>query len=195
VTDYRGMFDRDYIGSWDLAGRDVTVEIEGVKQGELSNGKQKNKKPILSMVGKEKKLALNKTMCLSIAGMYGNDTRKWVGKFITLYPTTTTFGRQTVDCIRVRESVPRRGGSGRSEQRRTDQDQASDEQSDLPPPSSGVDWHDVLGLHGEGITLEEVQEAFHRLTLEHHPDKGGKHEDMVAVNIAYEKACAELRRG
>jgi hypothetical protein len=189
VSDYRGMFDRDYIGSWDLAGRDVVVEIEGVKQGELSNGKQKNKKPILSMVGKEKKLALNKTMCLSIAGMYGNDTRKWVGKFITLYPTTTTFGRQTVDCIRVRESVPKARG------RRPDGD--DQQRADEPPRtvSGGIDWHEVFGLHGDGITMEEVQEAYHRLTLERHPDKGGKHEDMVALNIAYEKACAELGNG
>lgn len=104
------MYDANYIGAWDLDGRDVTVEIEKVTAGELvSEGNKKSRKPIVSFKGKEKKLAINKTNGKAIANMYGPDTRKWIGKRLTIYPTTTKFGRDTVDCIRVRPAVPKAG--------------------------------------------------------------------------------------
>jgi hypothetical protein len=106
-VDYRAMFDRDYIGSWDLGGKDVTVTISKVSAGELTaQGGRKSKKPIVWFAGKEKGLVLNKTNAKAIAGMYGADTRQWVGKLITVYPTTTSMGSETVDCIRVRPRVP-----------------------------------------------------------------------------------------
>lgn len=104
--DYRSYFDREYIGSWDLGGKDVTVVIDRCEGRTLNNGKQKNKKPVLFFVGKEKGLALNKTMAKVVAAMYGNDVAAWAGKRVTLYPTTTTFGSETIDCIRIRPSVP-----------------------------------------------------------------------------------------
>lgn len=107
MPDYRSMFDRDYIGAWDLLGKDVTVTIARVEAGTLtSQGNKKTKKPIVWFEGREKGLALNKTNARTIADMYGNDTVKWVGKRITIWPTTTQFGRETVECIRVRPNVP-----------------------------------------------------------------------------------------
>ena len=44
---------------------------------------------------------------LHVAAMYGSDTTKWVGQRITIYPTTTQVGRDTVDCIRVRAMIPK----------------------------------------------------------------------------------------
>lgn len=103
------MFDRDYIGAWDLpAGRDVVVTIESVKAGELTApGGRKNKKPVIRFVGREKGLALNKTNAKAIIGMYGTETSAWAGKRIAIYATRTTFGAEEVDCIRVRPSIPR----------------------------------------------------------------------------------------
>lgn len=109
--DYRAMFDRDHIGAWDLAGGDATVTIREVKAGELTGqGGRKAKKPLVFFEGKEKSLALNRTNGKVIATMYGTDTRAWVGKKITIFPTQTQFGGDTVDCIRVRPQIPR-GGS------------------------------------------------------------------------------------
>lgn len=107
MSDYRGMFDRDYIGAWDLKGRDVTVTIASVKAGELVGEKgRKTKKPIIRFERTDKGFATNKTNCKIIAGLYGNDTRKWVGRKITIFATTTEFGGVTVECIRVRPQVP-----------------------------------------------------------------------------------------
>jgi hypothetical protein len=104
---WKSMMDRDYIFAFDLNGKDVTVEITRVIAGELvSNGGRKTKKPVAFFKGKEKGLALNSTNCKTIAALYGNDTTTWVGKRITLYPTTTTMGGDTVECIRVRPRAP-----------------------------------------------------------------------------------------
>lgn len=112
-ADVRSMFDREHIGAWDLVDRDgnpsdVTAEIVRVAPGVLtSKGDKKTKKPIVFFKGKEKGFALNKTNTAIIAKLYTHDTRLWIGKRITMYPTTTSFGRDTVDCIRVRPTEPR----------------------------------------------------------------------------------------
>jgi hypothetical protein len=110
--DVRKLFDKEYLYSYDLEGKDVTVVIEEVKGGTLvGTGGKSNKKPVLKFRGKEKVLAANITNCRIIAGLYGGfESDKWVGKSITLYPTTTTFGAQTVDCIRVRNTIPKGKG-------------------------------------------------------------------------------------
>lgn len=108
-NDWRGMFDREYIGAWDLPpGRDVGCVIARVKAGELTApGGRKSKKPVIYFEGKEKGFALNKTNAKTIAAMYGNDTSLWIGKAIAIYATRTQFGGEDIDCIRVRPVPPR----------------------------------------------------------------------------------------
>lgn len=107
-TDVRAMFEREFLGAWDLQGRDVTVEIESVRASELFivSANQKKKKPVVSFKGTPKKLVLNKTNMTVVANLYGFDTRQWVGRKITLYPTTARCGKETVDAIRIRPKVP-----------------------------------------------------------------------------------------
>lgn len=105
--DYRAMFDRDYVGAWELEGKDVTVTICKVEAKTLTaQGNRKTKKPVIWFHGKEKGLALNKTNSKVIAAMYGNDTSQWIDKSITIYPTQTEMSGETVDCIRVRPRIP-----------------------------------------------------------------------------------------
>ena len=114
---WKSMMDRDYIFAFDLGGKDVTVTIRDVKAGSLvSNGGRKAKKPVAFFEGKDKGLALNATNCKTIAKLYGNDTEAWIGKQITLWPTTTEMNGETVECIRVRPSIPRQQ-NGRGQQR------------------------------------------------------------------------------
>jgi hypothetical protein len=101
------MDEKEYLFAFDLQGREVTVTIEKVWAGEIVGDKgKKNRKPLMKFQGKEKKLALNATNCKAIASMYGNDTDAWAGKKITLYPTTTSMGGETVECIRVKPRAP-----------------------------------------------------------------------------------------
>lgn len=107
MADYRTMFDSDYIYAFDLQGQDVTVTIDRVVGVTLvGEGGRKAKKPCVYFRGKDRGLALNKTNGKTIASLYGPHVEEWVGKRITLYPTTTQFGGETKDCIRVRNRVP-----------------------------------------------------------------------------------------
>ncbi len=107
MADYMTMFDSEYLGAWDLMGRDVVVTISRVQGMEITGeGGKKNKKPVVWFEGKQKGAIINKTNAKAISGMYGRDTSAWVGKRITLYPTQTQVGSETKECIRVRPVPP-----------------------------------------------------------------------------------------
>lgn len=110
--DVRKLYDKPYIYHYDLEGRDVTLTIERIVAGTLvgTSGKA-SKKPILYFKGTEKGYALPITMAKVIQQMYGTfDLDKWIGKKITLYPSTTQMGGQTVECIRIRPTIPKGKG-------------------------------------------------------------------------------------
>lgn len=129
---YKRMYDdKEHLYAFDLDGRDVTATIEKVFSGEVMGEKgRKSKKPMIKFVGKEKKLAVNKTNGKTIASMYGTDTETWVGQQITMYPTTTEFGGETVECIRIRPQrpQPRKGAAagGKAPPRETQPASADD---------------------------------------------------------------------
>jgi len=116
--DVRSGLDKPYLYSYDLQGREVTVVIERVVQGELTGQQGKlAKKPVVFFKGKAKPLALNITNIKTIGAMYGSfRAEDWIGKAITLYPTTTNFGSETRDCIRVRPKKPTVGATKEAEQ-------------------------------------------------------------------------------
>jgi len=43
----------------------------------------------------------------------------------------------------------------------------------------------LLGLQ-KGASKNEIKRAYKKLTLQHHPDKGGKEEDFKKITQAYE---------
>jgi hypothetical protein len=133
MPDYRKMYDRDFIYSYDLDGRDVTVVIDRVTAGEVTGtGGKKSKKPVLYMRGKEKGLALCKTNARTIASLYGStNTDDWIGKAITLYPAKTMFGGEEVDCIRIRNVAPKPRGAT---SKRSEEPVPEPDQMDPEPP-------------------------------------------------------------
>ena len=107
MPDYRKMYDKDYLGAWDIEGKDFTLKIREVKQGDLQSAGGKSKRPVVMFDGAEKGLVLNKTNGKTIAALYGTKTEAWVGKSITIYATKTQMAGEEVDCIRVRPMVPK----------------------------------------------------------------------------------------
>lgn len=112
--DYRTMFDSDYIGIWDLVGkdgkpRDFTLVIEKVRGAELTvEGGKKKRNPVISFRGATKEFVANKTNARAIAGMYGSRTSGWVGKSVTLYgDPSITFGKKVVGGVRIRPTIPK----------------------------------------------------------------------------------------
>lgn len=107
MPDFRKMFDAPYVGAWDLDGRDVTLTISRVEAGTITgNSGRTAKKPIVWFEKTEKGLVLNRTNAKTVAALYGKNTDTWAGKRITLFATTTSFGGETVECIRVRPKAP-----------------------------------------------------------------------------------------
>lgn len=110
------LFPSRYLCAADLRGKDVTVVIESIApRDELVRiGGGKEHKPVMKFKGKEKALVLNRTNAKAIAKLYGNEVLAWIGKSITIYPTTATFGKEQVEAIRVRPRTP--NGSARAEE-------------------------------------------------------------------------------
>ena len=79
MPDYRTMYDRDYIGHFDLpGGKDITLTIKRVIGGELTAmGGRKSKKPIVHFKEEGvKPFICNKTNSKTIATMYSNMTEQ-----------------------------------------------------------------------------------------------------------------------
>jgi len=98
-------FPSKYVAAADLQGRDVPVNIANVVREEV--GKEEEVRPVMYFAGMKKGMVLNKTNAGTIAAIYGEETDHWIGKPITLYPSTTNNGGgKEVDCIRVRKTPP-----------------------------------------------------------------------------------------
>lgn len=137
------MFPSDYIAAVELKGKDVTLTITGVQieQVRMAGGK-KEPKPVLAFARTKKKLALNKTNAGTIADLYGTEAEKWVGHPITIYPTTTQFGRDTVPCIRVKDTRPK----------------PTTQTPDLPEPEPHEEEHDDL-LAADSTRMTDAEKA------------------------------------
>ena len=57
----------------------------------------------------------------------------------------------------------------------------------LPPPPGKKNWWEVLGV-GPDASREEITAAHRRLATKAHPDSGGSHDAMAALNAAKEEA-------
>ncbi len=153
MPDYRAMFDRNYFSAFELNGKDATATIERVEAGKMPvRGSSKTeRKPVVYFRGSPRGLALNKTNAKTIAAMYGNKTEDWIGKRITVFPTTTQFGSQTVECIRVRPKVPGTGTKNATlpnapEPSETAPPALGGDEALPPDPLSGDDSGEVAGL-------------------------------------------------
>lgn len=97
----------EYLEAANLGGRDCRVTIDRVEDrhsGKGTDGKPINK-PLLHFQGKKKGMILNKTNAKVIRDKVGlgDEMQSWVGREITIYPTTCdAFGEKNKPCIRVR---------------------------------------------------------------------------------------------
>ena len=81
-------------GDTEVTITDVSISIVGSEQVE---------KGVIHFKEFDRGMVLNRTNLKRIIAWHGNETDKWKGKTLTLYPSETDFGGKTVPCIRVRE--------------------------------------------------------------------------------------------
>lgn len=106
-THWKKLVNPDYIGAYSLTpGEDLTVTIRSVgRQMVAQAGGKKEECTVAQLVG-QKPFILNATNSKSIAKLYGPYIEDWAGKSITLYASTTKFGSEMVECLRVRSTAP-----------------------------------------------------------------------------------------
>jgi hypothetical protein len=86
-------------------GKPIKVKLT-IDHAEVVEFKDNTKKLAVMFKGKEKGLVLNKTNAQLIAEQHGGNSDEWSGLEISIYPTTTDFGGERVECIRVEQYVP-----------------------------------------------------------------------------------------
>lgn len=59
----------------------------------------------------------------------------------------------------------------------------------LPAPEQ---WFQVLGVRA-AATREEIEQAYRRLAMQHHPDRGGSAEQMARINQARDEGLAQAK--
>ena len=103
--DINAAFPSNWLKAPDLGGREVTVTMDSVRLETVGQGTDAKELPVLSFQGQSKSLILNKTNARSISQLYGTETTGWAGRAITLFPTTTQYGAEVKDCIRIKAPV------------------------------------------------------------------------------------------
>lgn len=99
------MFPSRFLHARELRGKDVTLPISAADREVLANDKGKEiVKGIVSFKGTTKQWPLPKVCGTALLKMFGPNPQDWVGKRVTIYPTTAHFGKEIVDAIRVRGS-------------------------------------------------------------------------------------------
>lgn len=105
-THWKRLINPDYIGAY-MVAEDMTVKIEKVtRQLVKGEGGKSEECTVAHLVG-TKPFILNRTNSKMITKLYGSPyIEDWVGKQITLYPTTTKVAGETVECLRIRPTKP-----------------------------------------------------------------------------------------
>ena len=97
-------FPSNFIKASDLKGRNVNLVIKAITQETI--GQAGEMKPMVTFLKVSKGFLLNVTNARTIEAVYGKTFADWLGKTITLYPTTVSFQGSIVDCVRVRVPEP-----------------------------------------------------------------------------------------
>jgi len=98
---YSELYPGRFLKSDLFKGKKVTLTIKNIDVEELTGEKGKEPKVVVSFVERPLEYVMPKTNGFCLKRMFGNNPHGWLGKRVTWYPTTTKFGRETVDCIRV----------------------------------------------------------------------------------------------
>ncbi len=107
MPDYRLFFESSSMSAHHLQGVSHIVTISKWIKGKVGHGAKAQKKPVIYFKERELPLVVNKTIGAVIATLYGKDIDQWIGKRLEIYPTTTQFGPDIVDCIRVKPHIPK----------------------------------------------------------------------------------------
>jgi hypothetical protein len=108
-THYKKLINPDYLGAYSLEpGQDMILTIKSVgKEMITGTGGKQEECIVCRWVEDQKPMILNVTNCKTISKMLKTPyVEKWAGHRVQIYATTTKFGGDTVECLRIRKDPP-----------------------------------------------------------------------------------------
>lgn len=106
-THYKQLMNPDYFGAYALPdGNDLTVKIKKVERKTVKMAGGKSEDCTICQLYGHKPLILNATNGKTIAKLYGPFVQDWEEKQITMFASTTKFGGDIVECVRIRPVAP-----------------------------------------------------------------------------------------
>jgi hypothetical protein len=122
------VFPTKYLKAHELKGKEPIVTIDRVAFEPV--GRDREMKPVVYFVGKEKGIVLNKTNANKIIEISGSAlTEEWTGTRVKLYAAEADFGGDTYDVVRIKSP----NGSRMSRM------------TPAPPPPPPARVHDDIG--------------------------------------------------
>jgi len=114
MPDIRALYEKDFLGQWDVCDGDLTLTLKGIEQTEVPQPKtnKKVKKVVMTFKETDKKMVLNATNREIVAKMLGTyDYTKWPGNKVTLYKDASVkFARETTGGLRIRAKAMESSG-------------------------------------------------------------------------------------
>ena len=107
-THWKKLINPDYLGAYSLdPGKDMVLTIRQVRKEMVTGADGKKEECIVCRwVEDQKPMILNVTNMKTIAKMYGPYIEHWAGKRVQIYASTTKFGGDMVECLRIRKDPP-----------------------------------------------------------------------------------------
>ena len=107
-THWKKLINPDYLGAYSLEpGKDLVLTIRQVKREVITGtGGKQEECTVCHWQENQKPMILNVTNMKTIAKMYGPYIENWAGKRVQIYASTTKFGGDTVECLRIRKDPP-----------------------------------------------------------------------------------------
>jgi len=108
--DWRKYFTGEYIAAIEFGDKQPTMTISGIKPVKVEEeGKPTKSKALITFRETERAWLLNKTNALCLAGMFGLETDRWVGKRVTLLAVEVQVGKGREPGIRIKGSPDIKG--------------------------------------------------------------------------------------
>ncbi len=90
-----------FLRAQDLDEGDVVTTVTGSTTKDFDDGER------IIMATEFGSVVLNKTNLKRVAGAFGSDTERWVGRSVKLCKEETNFAGKQVPCIRVYPDIPK----------------------------------------------------------------------------------------
>ena len=150
-THWKKLINPDYLGAYSLEpGKDMILTIAKVQREMITGtGGKKEECPVCHWQEEQKPMILNVTNMKTIGKMYGNYIEQWAGKRVQIYASTTKFGGDVVECLRIRKDPPE-GPAGRGADRL--RGVRADDRAGLQHERDAAG-----GIHGEEVRKETVR--------------------------------------